>query len=71
MFFKRIGELRIDRDKKKKEMAKRLYCSRQSYTRYENGLREIPVSMLIELAKYYQVSVDYILELTDDLHLYK
>lgn len=43
-----------------------LVCNRQVYARYERGLREIPVSMLIKLAEYYSVSTDYILGLTDN-----
>ena len=65
MYFKRIGELRIDKDKTQQEIADMLLCNRQVYARYERGLREIPVSMLVKIAKYYNVSVDYILELTD------
>lgn len=65
MFFKRIGDLRIDSDKTQQEIADILICNRQVYARYEKGIREIPVSMLIKIAKYYNVSTDYILELTD------
>jgi len=65
MYFKRIAELRIDHDKTQQEIADMLLCNRQVYARYERGLREIPVSMLIKLAQYYHVSVDYILGLTD------
>lgn len=67
MFFKRIADLRIDRDKTQQEIADMLICNRQVYARYERGIREIPVSMLIKLSKYYDVSVDYILGLTDEL----
>lgn len=66
MFLKRICELREDNSKTKKEIAEYLSCNRQVYARYENGIREIPVSMVIKLAKYYGVSTDYILELTDN-----
>ena len=66
MFFRRIAELRIDRDKTQKEIADMLVCNRQVYARYERGIREIPVSMVIALANYYGVSVDYILGQIDD-----
>lgn len=66
MFFKRIGDLRIDMDKTQQNIADILKCNRQVYARYERGIREIPVSMLIVLAKYYNVSVDYMLGLTDN-----
>ena len=71
MFFKRIGDLRIDSDKTQQEIADILICNRQVYARYERGLREIPVSMLIKLAQYYNVSVDYLVGLADDPHPYK
>ena len=71
MLFKRIGDLRADNDKTQQEIADMLICNRQVYARYESGFREIPVSMLIKLAKYYNVSVDYILGLTDEPHPYK
>ena len=65
MYFRRIGDLRIDREKTQQEVADMLMCNRQVYARYERGVREIPVSMLIKLAEYYQVSVDYLLEPTE------
>ena len=65
MFFKRIGDLRIDHDKTKTEIAEMLCCNRQVYARYERGVREIPISMLIKLADYYDVSVDYIVGRTE------
>jgi len=66
MFYRKIGDLRIDHDKTQQEIADILLCNRQVYARYERGLREIPVSMLINLAKYYNVNVDYILGLTSN-----
>jgi len=65
MFFKRLYELRTDNDLTQQQVADYLMCNRQVYARYERGIREIPVSMLIKLAKLYKVSTDYILELTD------
>ena len=65
MFFRRLYDLRIDSDKTQQEIADYLICNRQVYARYERGLREIPVSMLMKLAKFYGTSTDYILGLTD------
>lgn len=65
MFFKRIADLRIDKDKTQQQIADILKCNRQVYARYERGIREIPVSMLILLAEYYDVSMDYLADLTD------
>ena len=65
MYFKRIYDLRIDNDMTQQQVADYLVCNRLVYARYERGQREIPVSMLIKLAKLYKTSTDYILELTD------
>lgn len=65
MYFKRIQQLRLSREQTQKQIAQMLKCNRQVYARYEHGIREIPVSMLIRLAEYYQVSIDYIAEMTD------
>lgn len=67
MYFKRIYELRCDNDLTQQKVADYLMCNRQVYARYERGLREIPVSMLIKLADLYETSVDYILERTDNI----
>ncbi len=68
MYFKRIYDLRIDHDKTQQDIADYLQCNRQVYARYERGLREIPVSMLIRLAEYYGVSADYILGISNRKH---
>lgn len=65
MFFKRLYDLRIDNDMTQQDVADYLTCNRQVYARYERGIREIPVSMLIKLAKLYNVSTDYILGLDE------
>lgn len=67
MFFKRLYDLRTDNDLTQKQVADYLLCNRQVYARYERGLREIPVSMLIRLADLYKTSVDYILGRTDEI----
>ena len=66
MFFRRLYDLRTDNDLTQQQVADYLMCNRQVYARYERGLREIPVSMIIKLAKFYNVSTDYILELKDE-----
>ena len=67
MFIKRLYDLRTDNDLTQQEVADYLLCNRQVYARYERGLREIPVSMLIRLADLYKTSVDYILGRTDEM----
>jgi len=66
MFFERIRNMRTDNDKTQQDIAKLLNCNRQVYARYERGIREIPVSMLITLAEYYNTSTDYLLSRTDN-----
>jgi len=65
MYFQRLEDLRIDADKTQQEIADLLKCKREVYRRYEKGIHEIPVWAVIELAKYYKVSTDYILGLSD------
>ncbi|MBR4282976.1 MAG: helix-turn-helix transcriptional regulator [Clostridia bacterium] len=61
----RLKDLREDRDIKQSQIAEILNVRQNTYSQYENGQRQIPIDLLIILAKYYNVSVDYILELTD------
>ncbi|MBE7019094.1 MAG: helix-turn-helix transcriptional regulator [Ruminococcaceae bacterium] len=63
MYFPRIYELRVDHDMTQQQVADYLTCNRQVYARYEKGVREIPVSMVIKLAKLYHVTVDHLLGL--------
>lgn len=65
MFFQRLEGLRIDSDKTQAEVAEFLKCKREVYRRYEKGIHEIPTWAVIELAKLYNTSTDYILGLTD------
>lgn len=65
MRYDRIKNLREDHDLKQSDIIRQLHCSQQAYSNYENGIREIPIELLIELAKIYSTSVDYILGLTD------
>lgn len=63
--FKRIRELREDRDLFQKDVAKLLNCSQVCYSHYEVGNRDIPTDVLIKLAQFYNTSTDYILGITD------
>lgn len=66
MIYRRIRDLREDRDLKQKDLAASLNCSQQVYSNYELGQRDIPTEILISLSAYYGVSVDYLLGLTDN-----
>ena len=63
--FRRIRELREDNDLTQKQLAKKLNCSQQVYSNYELGQRDIPTDILIKLSKLYNVSTDYILEISN------
>lgn len=65
MFFKRIGDLRQDNDMTQQQVADLLHCQREVYRRYEKGIREIPVSYAIVLARHYDVTLDYLLGESD------
>ncbi|HCK43548.1 MAG TPA: transcriptional regulator [Ruminococcaceae bacterium] len=65
--YKRIYELREDNDLKQREIAKILNCSQRVYSNYERGDLDIPTEILIKLAKYYDVSTDYILGISDKM----
>ena len=64
--YKRIRDLREDKELTQKEVAGILQCSQQVYSNYELGQRDIPTDILIKLSRFYKVSTDYILGLTDD-----
>ena len=66
MAYQRIRDLREDHDLKQRELAEYLNCSQRVYSNYELGQRDIPTEILIKLAKYYHVSTDYLLGLTNN-----
>ncbi len=71
MIYRRVRDLREDCDLTQKEISNILNCSQQVYSNYELGQRDIPTDILIKLSKIYNVSVDYILGLTDNPKRYK
>lgn len=64
--YKRIRDLREDHDIKQQDIADYLKCTQVCYSHYENGKRDIPTDVLIRLADYYNVSIDYLLGRTDN-----
>lgn len=62
----RMRNLREDSDLTQQEVATMLGTSQTMYARYERGANEMPIRHLIRLAKYYDVSTDYLLGLTKD-----
>ncbi len=65
MYLKRLKDLRTDHDLTQENLANILKCQREVYRRYENGIRSLPIDYLVTIAKYYNTSTDYLLELTD------
>lgn len=65
-YYKRIRDLREDADLNQREVAEALSVTIQQYSLYERGDREIPFHHVIALAKYYNVSIDYIAGLTNN-----
>ncbi len=63
--YQRIRNLREDRDLTQREMGLLLSCSQRIYSNYERGDVDIPTDILIKLADFYDVSVDYLLNRTD------
>lgn len=66
MVYRRMKDLRVDKDLTQKEMARVLHCSQQVYSNYELGQRDVPTDILIRLSAYHNVSVDYILGVSDN-----
>ena len=62
MKYKRLKDLREDHDITQTELSRIIHCSQRVYSNYERGDLDIPTPILIALADYYNVSVDYILE---------
>ncbi len=65
MIFKHIRDLREDKDYTQAELAKVLNIAQNTYSQYENGKILFTAEMLIKLADFYQVSVDYLLDRTE------
>ena len=65
-YMKRLRDLREDHDKTQQEIADYLGTSQTMYARYERGANELPIRHLVALCKYYNVSSDYILNLSSN-----
>ena len=66
-----IRELREDHDLTQVQMGKILSCSQRVYSNYERGELDIPTEILIKLADFYEVSVDYLLNRTEQMQMTK
>ena len=66
MKYRRIRDLREDHDLKQINVAQILNMSQTGYSKYETGENDIPTHVLIKLVNYYHVSIDYLLDQTDN-----
>lgn len=69
--FERIRNLREDKDLKQKQIAEYLQIHQTTYSDYELGNLNVPIEVIIKLAKLYDTSIDYIVELTNNPKPYK
>ena len=63
-YWERIKALREDNDITQTNIARHLNIAQNTYSQYENGKREVPINVLIQLCQYYEISADYILGLS-------
>ncbi len=68
--YHRIRDLREDHDLTQTQIGKILNMSQTGYSQYEIGKNDIPTKILIELSKYYNTSIDYLLGVTDEIKPY-
>ena len=66
MPFKNLRGIREDNDIKQKEIAQYLNVSQNTYSQYETGVISLTADVLIKLADYYDVSIDYLLDRTNN-----
>lgn len=68
--YKRIRDLREDNDLNQTQVARMLGMSQTGYSKYETGENDLPTAILIKLARFYNTSIDYLLEQTDQIERY-
>lgn len=71
MQFKNLRAIREDKDIKQKDIASYLNVSQNTYSQYETGVISLTAELLIKLADYYKVSIDYLLDRTNNPNIQK
>lgn len=66
----RLKSLREDKDITQIKIANLLNCKQNTYQQYESGKRQIPIESLKKLSEFYNTSIDYLLEMTDEIKPY-
>lgn len=65
-YYRRIRDLREDNDLTQNELVEKLGMHKTTYTNYEQGKRDLPLSFAIKLAQFYNVSLDYLAGITNE-----
>lgn len=68
-YYRRLRDIREDHDLTQRQVATILGMPQPQYNRYEQGLRDVPTTVLIQLADLYETSTDYLLGRTDDAEM--
>ena len=71
MSYQHLRDIREDRDLRQKDIAAVLNVSQNTYSQYETGVISLTAEVLIKLADYYGVSIDYLLDRTNNPHIQK
>lgn len=71
MRYQRIRDMREDHDLTQVQVAEMLHMSQPGYSKYESGDNDIPTAVLIQLAKIYNTSIDYLLGQTNNPNRYE
>ncbi len=71
MQFRNLREIREDKDIKQKDIARYLNVSQNTYSQYETGVISLTAEVLIKLSDYYNVSIDYLLDRTNNPNIQK
>ena len=66
----RLKDLREDHDLTQRKLAQMMHISQNTYSQYENGVRQLPLDALVKLAVFFDTSTDYILGITDERRPY-
>ena len=65
-YYRRLRDLREDHDLTQQQLVEQLQMHKTTYTNYEQGKRDLPLSVAIKIARFYHVSLDYLAGLTND-----
>lgn len=66
-YYRRLRDLREDNDLTQNQLVEKLNMHKTTYTNYEQGKRDLPLSLAIKIAKFYNVSLDYLAGLSDKI----